>query len=80
MNCLFWIIEPYEYEPYDYEILDECKGGSRGEAKEELGDKSMHDIFHGSDVTPIRNLPEWKNAKLCCDEHSYIFKDTCEVK
>ena len=60
--------------------MDECKGGTRGEAKGELGDKSMHDIFHGSDVTPIRNLPEWKNAKLCCDEHSYIFKDTCEVK
>ena len=75
------IIDTYEYdESYDYEILDECKGGTRGEIKQELGQKSIHNIFHDSNLTPIRNHPEWKNAKLCCDDHSYIFKDTCEVR
>ena len=65
--------------PEDYygETIDPCKGGEWGAM--EIEGKSKHQIFYESNLTPIRDYPEWKMARLCCDDHSYVFKDECTV-
>lgn len=71
---------PDEYPPnYDYDEIDPCKGGEWGVAEDFLGGKSKHDVFYDSNLTKIVDHPEWKMAKMCCDEHSYIFEDECSV-
>ena len=71
---------PDEYPPdYEYDEIDPCKGGEWGVAEDFLGGKSKHDVFYDSNLTKIVDHPEWKMAKLCCDEHSYIFEDECTV-
>merc|ERR1712223_1186061 len=69
---------PDEYPPvYEYDEIDPCKGGEWGVDEDFLGGKSKHDVFYDSNLTKIVDHPEWKMAKLCCDEHSYIFEDEC---
>ena len=83
-KCLYTYLEYANYGegeyPGDYygETIDPCKGGEWGIT--EIEGKSKHQIFYESNLTPIRDYSEWKNAKLCCDDHSYVFKDQCTVQ
>jgi hypothetical protein len=61
-------------------VIDYCNGGLWAVKELDGGTKSKHDRFNESNLTPLRDHPEWKHAKLCCDDHSYIFKDECKVK
>ena len=63
----------------DYESIDYCKGGLWALKELDGGTKSKHDRFIESNFTPLKDHPEWKTAKLCCDDHSYVFEDMCEV-
>ena len=38
---------------------------------------SIHDKF--KEMEDISKNDNWKNGKLCCSDHSYVFQDLCEV-
>ena len=71
--------DSYDGDDSYYEYADDCKGGSFSEKVLANNTMSAHDKFMAKDIVPLKDHEKWKNANLCCIEHSYVFQDLCEV-
>ena len=66
-----------DYSDEDYKDYDECKGGSNSIKELDNYTMSIHDKF--KEMKDISKNDNWKHAKHCCPDHSYVFQDLCEV-
>ena len=81
INSSFLSSKECDYDPYDYS--DHGCTSYDYEDDNDNEDTCSHKQFQDpSQVPPLKSLVRYKNIELkrCCEIHSYVFNDNCEVR